>query len=211
MNKIYPYIYDFLSQVFEEESLKNEIKEIILFGSVAKNTYDKKSDIDLFFHIKNKEKIREIEETIKKILKIFEIKAEKTWHLKKMNFPINILVGSLNDELWKGIKDEIASSGIILYSGYKELPEKINHYLLFSYSLNNLKRKDKMRIIRTLLGYKLKKGKKEYIQKGILGKINGIKLASNVVLVPMNESIKLKKIFNENKINYKVFDSWIRI
>ena len=50
---IFAYIYDLLSMVFEDEPLKEKITSVILFGSVAKKSYDKKSDIDLFFDIKN--------------------------------------------------------------------------------------------------------------------------------------------------------------
>lgn len=211
MSEILSYVYDFLSMVFENKDIINEIKEIILYGSYAKKSSDKESDIDLFFNIKNKDKSKEIEEELKKILKSFEIKAEKTWKLKKINLSISIIAGNLEDENWKGIKDEIASSGIILYSQYKEMPEKVSHYILFSYSLNNLKRKEKMKFIRTMFGYSLVKNKKEYKQKGILDEINGKKLSSNAVLIPSQESLKIKKIFSEFKIKYNLFDTWIRI
>lgn len=211
MSEILAYVYDFLSMVFENKDIIDEIKEIILYGSYAKKSYDKESDIDLFFNIKNKDKSKEIEEELKKILKSFEIKAEKTWKLKKINAPVSIIVGSLDDEVWKGVKDEIASSGIILYGSYKELPEKVNHYILFSYSLNNLKRKEKMKFIRTLFGYSLIKNKKEYKQKGILESIGGKKLSSNAILIPSQESLKIKKIFSEFKIKYNLFESWVRM
>jgi predicted nucleotidyltransferase len=210
MNEIIPYVYDFLSMVFEENNLKEKIQEIVLFGSVAKKIHDKKSDIDLFFNIKNINNSKEVEDSIKNILKSFEIKSEKTWKLKKISLPINFIVGDLNDETWKGIKDEIISSGIVLYSRYKELPENVHHYYLFNYSLNNLKRKDKMKFIRSAFGYSIKKGEKEYNQKGIIENLNGQKLSSNVILVPSEDSIKIKKFFNEHKIIYKIFETWIR-
>ena len=93
MTKTIAYIYDFLSMVFEEKKLMENINEVILFGSVAKGTHDKKSDIDLFFNIKNIKEIKNIEENLKNILKSFEIKADKTWTLKKVSFPINFKNG----------------------------------------------------------------------------------------------------------------------
>ena len=81
MKEILAYVYDFLSMVFEDE-IKGKIKEVILFGSVAKGTFDKKSDIDLFFNVKEKKDEKEIEEKLRSILKSFEIKSEKTWDLK---------------------------------------------------------------------------------------------------------------------------------
>ena len=83
------YIYDFLSLIFENEELIEKINEIILFGSVAKNTHDKESDIDLFFEIKNEKDVKEIEKRLSSILKSFEVKSEKTWKLKNISYPIN--------------------------------------------------------------------------------------------------------------------------
>ncbi len=211
MNKILSYIYDFLSIISENKEIAGEIKEIILYGSVAKNSHDKKSDIDLFFNVKNKEKSDYVEEELKKILKSFEIKAEKTWGLKNLGFPISFIVGSLDDEAWRGIKDEIASSGIVLYGSYKEMPEKTKHYILFYYSLDNLKRKEKMKFIRNAFGYTIIKNKKEYKQRGLIENLGGLKLFSNVILVPSEEVKKIKKLFNEYRIKYKLFESWIRI
>lgn len=201
------YIYDFLSMVFENE-ISKKISEIILFGSVAKKSFDKKSDIDLFFNVKDKNE--EIERELKSILKSFEIKAEKTWGLKKIKFPINFIVGSLENETWKNLRDEIASSGIILYGEYKIMPKNSGHNYLFYYSLSHLQRKEKMKFIRKMFGYSLKRGKKEYEQEGFLKKINGLKLGSNVILSPSQEVLKIKKIFSDFKIKYKIIESWVR-
>lgn len=209
MTKTIAYIYDFLSMVFEEKII-GDINEIILFGSVAKGTQDKKSDIDLFFNVKNIQEIEKIEENLRKVLKSFEVKAEKTWALKKIYFPINFIVGSLADETWKELKDEIISSGILLYGKYKEMPSEIQHYFLIYYSLGNLKRKDKMKFIRVAFGYTLQKDKKNYVQSGLIEKIRGLKLASNVLLVPSNEVLKIKNLLKEYKIKYKILETWIR-
>jgi predicted nucleotidyltransferase len=210
MSEIISYIYDFLSTVFENKQFQENINEVILFGSVAKKNYDKKSDIDLFFDIKNKEMVKELEESLRNILKSFEIKSEKTWKIKKVNLPINFIIGSLRDENWKGLKDEIISSGIVLYSKYKETPENLKHYYLLYYSLNNLKRKEKMKFIRTAFGYITKKGKIEYKQRGIIEDFGGLKLASNVILISSEELSKIKKLFNEHRIEYKILETWIR-
>lgn len=209
MTKIIAYIYDFLSMIFEEKIIE-EINEIILFGSAAKGTYDNKSDIDLFFNVKNIKEIKKIEENLRKILKSFEIKAEKIWALKKIHFPINFIVGSLEDKTWEGLRDEIASSGVLLYGRYKEMPSEIQHYFLIYYSLENLKRKNKMKFIRGAFGYALQKGKKNYVQSGLIEKIKGLKLASNVMLIPSNEILKIKSLLKKHKIKYKILETWIR-
>lgn len=208
---ITPYIYDFLSMVFEEDKLKDSISDVILFGSVAKNEYDDESDIDIFFNIKDEKETKKIEESLKKIQKSFEVKASKTWDLKNIKFPISILVGVLEDEAWKGLREEIISSGIVLYGRYKVLPENLNHYFIINYSLNELSNKKKMKAIRQLYGYRIKKGKKTYEQPGILSSYNGKKLSNNVILIPGESLKEAKKFFQSHKIPYKIHESWIRI
>ena len=210
MSKAIAYIYDFLSSIFEDEELIKEINEIILFGSIAKKTSDKESDIDLFFNIKNEKETKNIERELSSLLKSFEVKSEKTWKLKNISYPINFIVGGLMEEKWKELRDEIISSGIILYSQYKEMSEKTTHYHLFYYSLSDIKRKDKMKFIREAFGYSLKKGKKEYIQKGLIENINGEKLSPNTILVPSQEAQTIKKLFLKYKIKYKILEAWIR-
>ena len=210
MKEIIAYVYDFLSMVFEDE-VKEKIKEVILFGSVAKGTFDKKSDIDLFFNIKEKKDEKEIEEKLKSILKSFEVKSEKTWALKNIKLPISFIAGNLEDKTWKNIKEEIISSGIVLYGEYKENPEGLNHNYLFYYSLSNLHRKNKMKFIRIMFGYSLKKGSSNYEQEGLLKQIKGLKLGSNAILIPSYEILKIKKVFNDFKINYKIIEAWLRL
>ena len=210
MKEILAYVYDFLSMVFED-GIKGKIKEVILFGSAAKGTFDKKSDIDLFFNVKEKKDEKEIEEKLRSILKSFEIKSEKTWDLKNIKYPISFITGSLEDKTWKNLRDEIISSGILLYGSYKEIPKNLNHNYLFYYSLSDLSRKNKMKFIRRMFGYNLKKGNNNYKREGFLKQIKGLKLGSNAILIPSNEIIKIKKIFNDFKINYKLIETWLRL
>ena len=210
MKEILAYVYDFLSMVFED-GIKGKIKEVILFGSAAKGTFDKKSDIDLFFNVKEKKDEKEIEEKLRNILKSFEIKSEKSWALKNIKLPISFITGSLEDKTWKNLRDEIISSGILLYGSYKEIPKNLNHNYLFYYSLSDLSRKNKMKFIRRMFGYNLKKGNNNYKREGFLKQIKGLKLGSNAILIPSNEIIKIKKIFNDFKINYKLIETWLRL
>jgi len=206
----YSYIYDFLSYVFEKEELRKEIREIILFGSVAKGVFDKKSDIDLFFNV-NKEQEEKSEKLIKEALKSFQIKAEKTWYLKNVNYPINFIVGDLKDDAWDDFRDEITSTGIVLYGNFQEVPEKLNQKYLFYYSLNTLQRKKKMQFIRQLFGYSVKAKNKKYYQKGILDGADGLKIASNVILVDKKDILTIKELFKRFKIKYKIIEVWIRL
>ena len=59
-NSAIAYVYDFLSFLLEDQEFNQSVNEIILFGSVAKNTNNNKSDIDLFFNVNNKEEMDNI-------------------------------------------------------------------------------------------------------------------------------------------------------
>jgi len=209
-DELFSYVYDFLSMVFEDPNIKDKVRNIILFGSVAKGVYDKDSDVDLFFDVGDRMSVKTLEEKLKRILKSFEVKAEKTWDLKKISLPINFIAGSLENESWRNLKDEIISSGIVLYGSYKEIPDNLKHHYLFYYSLINLDRKKKMKFIRRLFGYNLKNNKKEYKQRGLLEEIVGIKLGPNVILISESDILKIKKLFNEFRIKYRIMEVWSR-
>lgn len=210
MDIIYSYIYDFLSVVLENCKINKYTKNIILFGSVARGKFDKKSDIDLFFDIKNKSDEKFLEESLGTSLKSFEVKSSKTWRLKGINLPIKFLVGDLNSEEWKSLKEDIISNGVSLFGKFETLPERINHYALFYFSLEKLKRKDKMKFLRKMFGYTNIKSKKLYVHKGYLEKMEGIKLGPNTILFPLNEVENVKSIFKKFKITPKIIEVWIR-
>ena len=210
-NSLYAYIYDFLSVVFEEDSVRQKIDAIILYGSVAKGTSDAQSDIDLFFATKHRSNNQEVERMIKHALNSFEVQSEKTWALRGQVQPISYIIGSLQDETWKSLRDELISSGIVLYGSYHEAPSGIAHYALFSYSLASLERRHKMKFIRALFGYHLKKGRTLYTQQGLLERKGGIKLGSNAILVRQQDITDFKAHFSQHKIRYKIMETWVRI
>lgn len=204
---IIAYVYDFLSHIFEE---KISLKKVILFGSVARNEFDKNSDIDLFIEPKQKSKIKETEKKIKEIKKRFEYEKEHTWKLKNIDYPIKEIIGNLEDLTWKTLKEDIISNGIMLYGKYEELPKKIKHYTLINYSLKNLEQKKKMQFLRTLFGYSVKKNKKIYKQEGLMHQTNGKKLTKNIILIPLDEVTKIKNLFDKFKIKMEMREVWLK-
>jgi len=62
-----------------------------------------------------------------------------------------------------------------------------------------------------MFGYSLKKGSSNYEQEGLLKQIKGLKLGSNAILIPSYEILKIKKVFNDFKINYKIIEAWLRL
>ena len=203
------YVYDFLRIMFEEREFTNKVKKIILFGSVARDNFDKESDIDIFIDIKNKKDTKITNKKLKDILNKFEIETKDTWELRGIKLPIKCIVGSLEDKTWEELKKELSANGIILYGKYEFMPKETKHYVLIKYSLAKLSRKDKMKIIRKLFGYETKKGSKVYKQKGLLEDFNGKKLSENLIAIPVENSLQSQEILNSFKITPRIIESWI--
>ena len=176
-----------------------EVKSIILFGSVARNNFDDESDVDLFVECDKKD-----EKKIKNILGLYQKTEEfEKFKLEGVKNEISIKSGSLEE--WKNLKRSIISGGIVLYGSYHGTPDKLNHKLLFLLNLEGISRAVKIKVWRSLYGYKQKVGKKIYISKGKVEK----KLGRGSFLVPIQDSQEVISYLNGNKIKYSLLDVWI--
>lgn len=209
MKNLFPYIYDFLSLMFENKEIRNRVKNIVLFGSVAAGESDEESDIDLFIETWSKNSIKEIEASVKESEKRF-LSVSKKWSLIGIRQPIKCIVGVLNDPRWKELRHEMISNGIVLYGKFEEPEEGLKHYTMFNYSLTKLNQNKKMDFLRKLFGYKAVKAKKVYKRSGFLDEIGGIKLASNVILVPVENSRKAHKFLTSYRITPEIREIRIR-
>lgn len=175
-----------------------EVKSVILFGSVAKNTFDKESDIDIFIETdkKNEDKIRNILELYKKTGEF------EKFRLEGVENEISVKCGSLNE--WKELKRSIISNGIVLYGKYHGTPEKLKHKLLFLLNVGNIERAKKIRIWRKIYGYRQKIGKKIYVSNGLAEK----KLGRGGFLVSIENLQEVEDYLRKNKIKHSFFDVW---
>ncbi|MEK6843891.1 MAG: nucleotidyltransferase domain-containing protein [Nanoarchaeota archaeon] len=196
------YIYDFLSIFFDKLKNKEKIKFIILFGSFARGNPRRDSDIDIFIGVEEKNKI-EIDKIVKESLNEFELRAENTWKLRGITNPIVPIVDNIDKEQWKELKREIKSYGIILYekSILKEGEKK--EKMLISYDISKLKQKDKMKVIRELFGYQIKRENKVYKQIGLIEELKADKL-SNVIISDRASYKKVTDFLRNKKVNYKI-------
>lgn len=90
------------------------------------------------------------------------------------------------------------------------MEKNLRHFALFVYSLREFSQKQKVKIIRELFGYKEKKGIKLYEHKGLLQKTNAVKIASNVILVPVEELVLFQNYFNSNRIKVELKEVWLK-
>jgi len=192
------YALAFVSFIFPK--IEN-IKEIILFGSVARGEAGKDSDIDLFFDLENEKHEEEIKKSIEiGLKKFYKSKIAETSQAKGINNPIKANIGDLSK--WK-LKRSIISNGITLYSKYKEIPENLKGYAIFNIApIKNIAKRNQ--IIRKLFGRK----EKGYNAKGIIEELNGKKLSPTSFIIPLEHSKEILEILGKEKINYSFFEFW---
>lgn len=205
-NELFSYLYDFIR--FLMAQIKKEPPEIILFGSVARGDFHEESDIDLFVNVKNKSDQKEMERIIRKTMLEFENASSNSWSLKRVTFPIKVIVGDLDSKQWAVLKREIISTGKTIYGKYKELPKELKHYYLLSFDLKNLQPKHKVKFIRQLYGYESRKEQKIYRSFGIL-QDKGIKINQNTILISTEHHHLFLDLFRQFKIKYRIRETWM--
>lgn len=177
------------------------VKEIILFGSVARKENTKESDIDLFFNLERKADQDKIKEVISEELKKFyKSKIAEIWSLKEVKNTINVNVGKLEE--WK-LKRSIISDGICLYGKYKEIPQNMKDFVFFNISpIRDIAKRN--RIIREIFGRKEKK----YSKNGILASLNGKKISPSAFIIPKDKANQIITFLSKEKIDYQFFELW---
>jgi predicted nucleotidyltransferase len=194
-NKLISLALSFASFLIE----RIEVKAIILFGSVARNTFDEESDIDLFIDTdkKNDQKIKDVLEFYKKTPEYEKFKLEG------IENEISIKAGRLEE--WKDLKRSIISGGIVLLGNYEGAPNKLKHKIIFLLNVENLKRSEKIKFWRKIYGYKQKIGERVYSSKGFSEK----KLGRGSFMVSDENLEEVVNYLKKNKIKYSFFDIWV--
>jgi predicted nucleotidyltransferase len=197
-SELISYILSCISFILKD--IEGLVHQIILFGSIARGTFDKNSDIDIFFDV-DKENIKKVDNLIKKgIIKFYKSRLYETWKLKGINNSFSTKVGVL--DTWK-LKRSILSDGIILYGRYKEFPKETKHYILIIHKpIKDITKRNK--IIRKIIG----RYEKNYQKKGIMEDIKGKLISPRVILIPVENFKYISEILNKEKIDYKFFEVW---
>ena len=201
-------IIDFVNMASDIPNLK----VAVLFGSVVKGEFHKKSDIDilLLFDSKNNPEVGKESKIAHKIasdiLSKYDISHSFSFVMENINKPY------LDAQFLRTVVNE----GIIIWAlpEVKILEKKhpnMEPANIFSYSLTSLKPKGKMAVHRALYGYKVDKTVKgkRYLNetKGIVGE-RGEKLGDGVFMVPSRASEEVIDIFKKYKVKYNKKDIW---
>src|SRR3989338_6318848 len=162
-----------------------EIRSVVLFGSASRGYADRKSDIDIFIDT------RENKNRINRILdEFYESKINELWRLKGIKNPISLIVGNIDEKEWSNLKRSIITDGIVLFGKYKSEPEKLRHFMLFSYS-NITYAKKRVNLHRKLFGYNV--GKRRY--EGAVSKSGCIRHGSGSFSAPIERFNDIRNVF----------------
>lgn len=191
------YAVDFVSFLLQKCKHMGEVKNIILFGSVARDETTKISDIDLFIDvIKQDNKFEnELVQTYQQFL--LSTKYKSYWKLFGLTNEIKLTVGVLDE--WKELKPSIMSNGIVLYGKYKGEIKNGKHLTFFIWE-NVSPNSKRVLFNKQLFGY----NQNEKFYSGLLQKYHGEKLGKGCIVVPLEHALVVHQLFKRYKITVKI-------
>jgi len=188
-DKLISFAMNFASFLVE----RVKVDRIILYGSVAANSFDRESDIDLFVESDKKE-----QKKIDSLLGLYRMSKEyEKFKLDGVENEISVKCGRLDD--WKGLKRSMISNGVVLYGRYEGKSEGLGHKILFMTELASKPKSEKIKIWRKLYGYRQKVGKKVYVSNGLAEK----KIGRGAFFSSLENSDKVKEYLRKNRVKYK--------
>ena len=196
-SELISYAIDFVSFLMQKIEEKSEIKQITLFGSVAREEANEKSDVDIFIDLIKENK--SLENKIKKILDNFKesTKFKNYWKPLGIENEIKPIIGKL--ENWKDLQSSIVANGIILYGKFKPEIKEGKHKTFFIWenvTPNNIR----VLFNKQLFGYK-QKGR---FYQGLLQKYEGERMGKGCILVPLEHATQFHQLFRKYKITVKI-------
>ena len=187
-----------LKKIAKELSKIEDVKAVILYGSLARGEFTSRSDIDLFILTTDDKTQKEVQD------KVIELESEIGRNIQPT---IRTIV-----ELQKtdtGLLQNIFQEGKILYlKEPSDIPSAIllqqKPYLIYSFQISSLPQKDKARFNRQLY----EQTRKEYKYKGLLQEIGGQKLSAGCVMIPHMQKETIEKFFRKFKVKFEQLKVW---
>ena len=187
-----------LKKIAKELSKIEDVKAIILYGSLAREEFTSRSDIDLFILTTKDKTQKEIHD------KIIELESEIGRNIQPTIRTITEL-----PKTDTGLLQNIFQEGKILYLREpSDIPSAMllqqKPYLIYSFQISSLAQKDKVRFNRQLYE-QIKKG---YKYKGLLQEIGGQKISAGCVMIPYGQKEKIEKFFKKFKVKFEQLKVW---
>lgn len=187
-----------LNKIAKTLSAIEDVKAVVLYGSLARGEYTSRSDIDLFILTTEKKTHKNIQD------EVIELERETGRNIQPTIRTV--------EELQKtdtGLLQNIFQEGKVLYLGEAaDIPSAIllqqKPYLIYSFQISNLNQKEKVKFNRQFY----EQIKTNYKYKGLLQEIGGQKLSAGCVLVPHSERQKLEKFFKKFRVQFNQLKVW---
>jgi len=188
------YAQNLLSFLFLDP-LSAHIDHIYLFGSGARGELTAESDIDLFIDTPL-QKADILERSAHTAYSRFSQSLDyQKWKKLGITYPFSVQVGKAKE--WE-LYSSLLADGLVLYSKQAGTGEGERH-LLCTFAMPS-KKTQYLKLTRTLFGRR----EPGYRDQGILGKIGGKKLSSNVILIPTREKQTVLTFLDKEKIEYSL-------
>ncbi len=170
----------------------SKIDDIILYGSVARGTADRDSDVDIFV-----DTTHDIKEKVDEILEEFYDSREYTlFRSKGVNNEIELKIGKLSE--WEDLHRSISSTGKVLWGRYKTTEEPIGteHKIIFYWDKIGRSRSS---FLNKLYGYRSKDNK----IVGLLEEWKGKKIGKSSIMIPFRYKDDMLDLIEEYDVNAK--------
>jgi predicted nucleotidyltransferase len=187
-----------LKRIAKELSKIEDVKAIILYGSLARGEFTSRSDVDLLILTTEYKTQKEIHD------KVIELESEIGRNIQ----PTIRTIAELQ-KTDTGLLQNIFQEGKILYLRETlDIPSAIllqqKPYLIYSFQISSLPQKEKARFNRQLY----EQTRKEYKYKGLLQEVGGQKLSAGCVMIPYEQKKKIEKFFKKFKVKFEQSKVW---
>jgi len=178
----------------ERLSAIDEVGAVVLYGSLVRGEATSTSDLDIMIVPQRSGITEKTREKVQGILTSIESEF-------KLRNPFSLIIFTGKEDshfLW-----EVVNNGVVLFSKVEMVindPKNTKPYALISYSFNKLEEKGKKYIQRFLFeserGGKIdRKNRQEYVSRG-------------VILISVERSKKVTRLFNEMGVEYSLIKIW---
>ncbi len=200
MNKLIGYASSFsaylISRLSEENKLK-EVKQVILFGSVARGTAEKDSDVDIFINVSNPK----LEIYLHKLTESFYLSKEAImFKLRGIDNKINIVVGKISE--WADLEKSIISNGKVLWGPFTSSSKGSEQFIIFYWE--DIKR-NRGAFLNKLYGFTVKGHK----YSGLLEKWGGKRIGKSCILIPAIHKEELTPLLKDYSVSAKIIECFI--
>ncbi|MBI2141558.1 nucleotidyltransferase domain-containing protein [Candidatus Woesearchaeota archaeon] len=191
------YAMDFSSFLIQKTTVGEKIRNIIIFGSVARGEAGKESDVDIFIDVVKR--LPALEKSIRSSADAFKLssKYRNYWKPLGIENDIQLTIGQLSQ--WKELKPSIVSNGILLYGKFKPEIKEGTHRAFFIWE--NIKpNARRVSFNKKLFGHR--QGGKFY--NGMLQTNNGERVGKGCIAVPLENAASFQQLFRTYKISVRI-------